>query len=92
MAYHVSIVADRYPHGGELTIGLMGFVGMLGSSVWIPRIGMLSNTYGLIGALKIVSFLPIIVFVIFAIWWIKIKRTGGYKPINLVKEMKATRK
>ena len=87
-----SIAADLFPKGGGLTIGLTGFIGMLGVSVWIPQIGSLSNTYGLIGAFKIVSGLPIIVFVIFALWWIQTNRSGGYKSINLVEEMKNNKK
>lgn len=84
-----SIAANRFPKGGGLTIGLTGFVGMLGVSLWIPSIGSLGNTYGLIGAFKIVSVLPLIVFVIFTIWWIIIVKSGGYKSIDLVKEMKS---
>ena len=82
-----AIAAELFPRGGGLTIGLIGAVGMLGVSIWIPRIGMLGDTYGLTGAFKIVSILPVIVFLIFSIWWIKMKNTGGYNAINLVKEM-----
>jgi nitrate/nitrite transporter NarK len=82
-----AIAAEMFPKGGGLTIGMIGFVGMLGVSIWIPRIGMLSDSYGLIGAFKIVSILPLVVFVIFAIWWIKLRRNGGYSPVNLATEI-----
>ncbi len=82
-----AIAAELFPKGGGLTIGLIGAVGMAGVSIWIPRIGMLGDTYGLTGAFKIVSILPVIVFIIFISWWLKMKTTGGYNAVNLVKEM-----
>ena len=87
-----SIAAELFPKGGGLTIGMVGFIGMLGVSIWIPKIGMLGDSYGLTGAFKIVSVLPLIVFVIFAIWWFQIKRSGGYEAINLVQEVKENQK
>lgn len=80
-----SLAAELYPGGGGLTIGLIGFVGMLGVSVWIPQIGSVGHSYGLTTAFSIVSVLPAIAFFIFLIWLIKLKRGGGYQIINLNK-------
>ncbi|MFC1619456.1 sugar MFS transporter [Candidatus Neomarinimicrobiota bacterium] len=81
-----SLAAELYPGGGGLTIGLIGFIGMLGVSVWIPQIGKLGVTYGLTTAFSIVSILPAIAFFIYLIWMIKLGLTGGYKIVNLKQE------
>ena len=78
-----SLAAELYSSGGGLTIGLIGFIGMLGVSVWVPQIGSLGEKYGLTTAFSIVSILPAIAFVIYFIWWIKLKKTGGYKIVHL---------
>ncbi len=80
-----SLAAELYPGGGGLTIGLIGFIGMLGVSVWIPQIGTLGVTYGLTTAFSIVSILPAIAFLVYLVWWIKLGRTGGYQIVNLNK-------
>lgn len=80
-----SLAAELYPGGGGLTIGLIGFVGMLGVSVWIPKIGALGQSYGLIKAFSIVSILPAIAFIIFVFWLIKLGKTGGYRIVTLNK-------
>ena len=80
-----SLAAELFPGGGGLTIGLIGFIGMLGVSVWIPQIGSLGQTYGLTTAFSIVSILPAIAFLVYLVWWIKLGRTGGYKIVNLNK-------
>ena len=58
---------------------------MLGVSVWIPQIGSLGQTYGLTTAFAIVSILPAIAFIIYAFWWMKLGRSGGYKIAKLNK-------
>ncbi len=80
-----SLAAELYPGGGGLTIGLIGFIGMLGVSVWIPQIGALGQTYGLTTAFSIVSILPAVAFVVYLSWWIKLGRTGGYQIVSLNK-------
>ena len=74
-----SLASELHPRGGGFTIGLIGFIGMLGVSVWVPQIGSLGQTYGLTGAFAIVSILPALAFVIYSIWWIKLGRSGGYR-------------
>lgn len=81
-----SLAAELHPRGGGLTIGLIGFIGMLGVSVWIPQIGSLGQTYGLTTAFSIVSILPAVAFVVYLLWWIKLGRTGGYKIVKLDKK------
>jgi len=80
-----SLAAELHPGGGGFTIGLVGFIGMLGVSVWIPEIGSLGQSYGLTTAFSIVSILPAIAFAVFMLWWIKLGRTGGYQIVNLNK-------
>jgi len=76
--------AELHPRGGGLTIGLIGFIEMLGVSVWILQIGSLGQTYGLTTAFSIVSILPAaIAFVVYLLWWIKLGRIGGYKIVSL---------
>jgi MFS family permease len=85
-----SLAAELYPGGGGLTIGLIGFIGMLGVSVWIPQIGSLGVSYGLPTAFSIVSTLPAIAFIVYLVWWIKLGKTGGYKIVNLNKNIAET--
>jgi hypothetical protein len=56
---------------------------MLGVSVWIPQIGSLGVEYGLTTAFAIVSILPVIAFIVYLIWWIKLKVSGGYQIVTL---------
>ncbi|WP_020532605.1 MFS transporter [Flexithrix dorotheae] len=84
-----SVASEQFPQGGGLTIGLIGFIGMLGVSIWIPQIGELSLTYGLTGAFKIVAILPAIAFLIFGAWWLKLKKEGGYVAVKLEGNSKA---
>ena len=78
-----SLASELHPRGGGLTIGLIGFVGMSGVSIWIPQIGSLGQTYGLPSAFAIVSILPAIAFVVYVVWWINLGKTGGYKIVKL---------
>lgn len=80
-----SLAAELYPGGGGLTIGLIGFIGMLGVSVWIPQIGSFGEMYGLTTAFSIVSILPVIAFIVYLVWWIKLSLTDGYRIVKLKK-------
>jgi len=84
-----SLAAELYPGGGGLTIGLIGFIGMLGVSVWIPQIGSLGQAYDLPTAFSVVSILPAIAFLVYLLWWIKLTRSGGYQIVKLAENATA---
>lgn len=79
----LGIVAERYPKGGALTMGLMGFVGQVAVGVAIFKMGGLYDTMGPSSAFQFIAKLGIIVFVIFGIMWIKDFLSGGYKQVHL---------
>lgn len=84
----LGIVAERYPKGGALTMGLMGFVGQVAVGVAIFKMGGLYDEMGPSSAFQFIAKLGIIVFVIFGIMWIKDFLSGGYKQVHL-EEQKA---
>ncbi len=83
----LGIAAERYPKGGAMTIGFLGFIGQVALGLVIFKVGGWKDVYGPSMAFKYVSILPAIAFFIFGAWWIKDRLHGGYHAINLVKEM-----
>lgn len=79
----LGIVAERYPKGGALTMGLMGFVGQVAVGAAIFKMGGLYDTLGPSPAFQFIAKLGLIVFVIFGIMWIKDFLSGGYKQVHL---------
>ncbi len=82
----LGIAAERFPRGGAITIGWLGFAGQFALGMIIFKMGAVFDDMGGAATFKYVSKLGIIGFVIFGAWWIKDYMSGGYKPINLQKE------
>jgi MFS family permease len=83
----LGIAAERYPKGGAMTIGFLGFIGQVALGIVIFKVGGWKDEVGPEKAFKLVSVLPLTAFAIFGAWWFKDRLTGGYKAINLTKEM-----
>jgi MFS family permease len=83
----LGIAAERYPKGGAMTIGFLGFIGQVALGLVIFKVGGWKDKYGPAMAFQRVSYLAAIACVIFGLWWIKNWMSGGYRAINLVKEM-----
>jgi predicted MFS family arabinose efflux permease len=65
----LGITAERFPRGGGFLLALMGGIGMLSDSFAVPLIGRVYDQSGPAAALRTVTALPLIVCVVFAIWW-----------------------
>lgn len=82
----LGIAAERFPKGGAMTIGFMGFSGQFALGLTIYFIGAWRDEYGSKLAFQLVSVMPVIAFLFFGVWWVRDYMSGGYKAINLVKE------
>jgi MFS family permease len=75
----LGIVAERFPKGGALAMNLMGGAGMLSIAVVLPIMGGQFDKLGAGAALKSVSYLTLILVVVFTIIHLGFQRKGGYK-------------
>jgi MFS family permease len=66
----LGITAERFPRGGGFLLALMGGIGMLSDSFAVPLIGRVYDQQGPAAALRVVTILPVVVCVIFLIWWL----------------------
>lgn len=79
----LGITSERFPQGGALTMGLMGFAGQFALGVIILKMGAVFDAWGAAAVFKFVSKLALIPLVVFAIWWLKDRAAGGYKAVRL---------
>lgn len=75
----LGIVSERFPKGGALAMNLMGGAGMLSIAVVLPIMGGQLDQLGAGAALKSVSYLTIILIVVFTMIHIGFQKRGGYK-------------
>lgn len=81
----LGITSERFPEGGALTMGLMGFAGQFTLGVVIFNMGKIRDRIGDAASFRWVAMLAIIPFVVFAMWWVKDYMSGGYKTVKLGK-------
>jgi len=81
----LGITSERFPRGGALTMGLMGFVGQFMLGIVIFKMGGVYDQLGPEASFKFVAKLAIIPFIVFGAWWIKDYFAGGYKAVKLGK-------
>ncbi len=79
----LGITSERFPQGGALTMGLMGFAGQLALGFIIFRMGGVFDEWGAAASFRFVARLAIIPFIVFCLWWIKDYLAGGYKAVKL---------
>jgi MFS family permease len=79
----LGITSERFPQGGALTMGLMGFAGQLALGFIIFRMGGVFDEWGAAASFRFVARLAIIPFLVFCLWWIKDYLAGGYKAVKL---------
>lgn len=79
----LGITSELFPKGGALAMNLMGGVGMLAIAVILPVMGNQLDEYGAGAALKSVSILPVILFVIFLGLYLVFQKKGGYKAVAI---------
>jgi hypothetical protein len=79
----LGITSERFPEGGALAMGLMGFVGQFMLGIVIFKMGGVYDAWGPAAAFRFVATLALIPFAVFAIWWVKDYMAGGYKAVRL---------
>jgi MFS family permease len=72
----LGITAERFPRGGGFLLALMGGIGMLSDSFAVPLIGRVYDQSGPAAALRTVTALPMVVCVVFAIWWLTERKSN----------------
>ncbi len=75
----LGIVSERFPKGGALAMNLVGGAGMASIAIVLPIMGGKLDNLGPGAALKSVSFLAIILVVVFTALHIGFQKKGGYK-------------
>jgi hypothetical protein len=79
----LGITSERFPQGGALTMGLMGFAGQYALGMVIFRMGSVFDRWGAADSFRFVAKLAVVPFIVFAVWWIKDHMAGGYKAVRL---------
>jgi len=88
----LGITSEQFPRGGALLISIMGGVGMLSVAYALPKMGGKideivrsgGNAASAAGAaLQMMSWLGLILFVIFGALWIYFKARGGYRVVHI---------
>ncbi len=80
----LGITSERFPEGGALAMGLMGFVGQFALGLVIFYMGKVRDSLGGDAAsFKSVAMLAIIPAIVFGLWWMKDRAAGGYKAVKL---------
>jgi MFS family permease len=79
----LGITSERFPEGGALTMGLMGFAGQFALGVIILKMGAVFDAWGAPEVFRFVAKLALIPLVVFGIWWLKDRAAGGYKAVKL---------
>ena len=80
----LGITSERFPEGGALTMGLMGFVGQFALGLVIFYMGKVRDSLGGdAGSFRSVAMLAIIPALVFGLWWLKDRAAGGYKAVKL---------
>ncbi|HEX2612944.1 MAG TPA: MFS transporter [Fibrobacteria bacterium] len=78
----LGVTADLFPKGGALLISIVGGAGMLSIAVALPIMGARIDAMGAGNAgaaLKLISNLPIVLFVVFGLVYLGYRAKGGYK-------------
>ncbi|MSO51706.1 MAG: MFS transporter [Acidobacteria bacterium] len=79
----LGITAERFPRGGALLLSVMGGAGMLSVALVLPMMGERIDQRGAGAALQAVSWLGVILAVIFSGLYLYFRANGGYKAVPL---------
>jgi MFS family permease len=75
----LGITSERFPKGGALLLAIIGGSGAISTAAAGPIMGLLNDKYGAEKVLPIWSALPVVIFVVFLIIYLKDRAAGGYK-------------
>jgi MFS family permease len=84
----LGVTSEQFPQGGALLISLMGAAGMLSVAFALPIMGakideLGGGAEGGGAALQMMSWLALILFVIFSGVWLYFKARGGYRAVHI---------
>lgn len=79
----LGVVSERYPKGGALVIGLMGFVGMISVTNVVPIIGKIRDTHDAATSFRYVSVVPLALIILFGGLLVYYRSIGGYKQVRI---------
>jgi MFS family permease len=85
----LGVTSEQFPRGGALLLGLMGGAGMLSVAVALPIMGSRIDRYGPGAALWLMSWLGVILAVIFGALYLFFRVRGGYRAVSLLAEPNA---
>ena len=79
----LGVTSEQFPRGGALLVSLMGGAGMLSVAVALPIMGAKIDHYGGGAALQMISYLGVILTVVFVGLWLYFKARGGYRVVHI---------
>jgi MFS family permease len=79
----LGVTSERFPAGGALALAIIGGIGTLSAAIFTWVLGGIYETKGPREALLYMTFLPIILVVIFGSIWLYDRSRGGYRAVQL---------
>ena len=79
----LAVVSERAPKSGALGMGLLAASGFLGSAWLTGHMGGIYDAEGAAAAFRFATWLPVGLFVVFALVWIGFSMRGGYRVERL---------
>jgi hypothetical protein len=87
---HLLLLADHargderaVPEGGALALAIVGGIGTLSAAIFTWILGGMYDRLGPRLALRYMAVLPLILIVVFTLWWLYDRRRGGYRVVKL---------
>jgi len=79
----LGVTSERFPEGGALALAIVGGVGTLSAAIFTWILGGMYDRLGPRLALRYMAILPLILIVVFTLWWLYDRRRGGYRVVKL---------
>ncbi len=79
----LGVTSERFPKGGPVALAVMGGTGVFSSGTVVPIMGRLYDRLGPAATFKYVASLPVVLVVLFGLFFAHFQRQGGYKPASI---------
>ena len=79
----LGVTSERFPRGGPVALAVMGGTGVFSSGTVVPIMGRLYDRFGPAATFKYVASLPVVLIVLFGLFFAHFQRKGGYKPASI---------
>ena len=76
----LGVTSERFPKGGPVALAVMGGTGVFSSGTVVPIMGRLYDRFGPAATFRYVASLPVVLVVLFGMFFLHFRRLGGYKP------------